>query len=150
MGWDAKDIGLLIRLWSAGHSAAQIARRLGCSRNAVCGMLTRQGLKRGHKLPTATPKIRPTPKLRATSWQLAPVQSQRRSRGTRRRGSSPSNSASSSFTRYWLRRSKILAKRSPRMPLRCAQYRLGSTVRGSCPFPSSSRSRQSRRCSPPR
>ncbi|WP_346731577.1 GcrA family cell cycle regulator [Bradyrhizobium sp. 168] len=67
MGWDAKDIGLLISLWSAGHSAAQIARRLGCSRNAVCGMLTRQGLKRGHKLPTATPKIRPTPKLRATS-----------------------------------------------------------------------------------
>ena len=67
MGWDAKDIELLTRLWSAGHSAAQIARRLGCSRNAVCGMLTRQGLKRGHKPPTARPKIRQTPKLRATS-----------------------------------------------------------------------------------
>ncbi|RXH36981.1 MULTISPECIES: GcrA family cell cycle regulator [Bradyrhizobium] len=67
MSWDAKDIGLLTRLWSAGQSAAQIARRLGCSRNAVCGMLTRQGLKRGHKPPTARPKIRPSPKLRPTS-----------------------------------------------------------------------------------
>ncbi|WP_346732286.1 GcrA family cell cycle regulator [Bradyrhizobium sp. 17] len=67
MGWDAKDIALLNRLWSAGQSAAQIARRLGCSRNAVCGMLTRLGLKRGHKPPTATPKIRPRPKLRPTS-----------------------------------------------------------------------------------
>ncbi|XUJ37551.1 hypothetical protein ACQ5SK_37925 [Bradyrhizobium japonicum] len=36
-----------------------MARRLGCSRNAVCGMLTRSGLKRGHKPPTARPKIRP-------------------------------------------------------------------------------------------
>ncbi|TFV80576.1 GcrA cell cycle regulator [Bradyrhizobium frederickii] len=67
MGWDAKDIGLLTRLWSAGQSAAQIARRLGCSRNAVCGMLTRQGLKRGHRPPTARPKIRPSPKLKPTS-----------------------------------------------------------------------------------
>ncbi|WP_345946568.1 MULTISPECIES: GcrA family cell cycle regulator [unclassified Bradyrhizobium] len=67
MGWHANDIALLNRLWSAGQSAAQIARRLGCSRNAVCGMLTRLGLKRGHKPPTATPKIRPSPKLRPTS-----------------------------------------------------------------------------------
>ncbi|MCK1732824.1 GcrA cell cycle regulator [Bradyrhizobium sp. 138] len=67
MGWDARDIELLTRLWSAGQSAAQIARRLGCSRNAVCGMLTRQGLKRGHKPPTARPKIRPPPKLRPAS-----------------------------------------------------------------------------------
>lgn len=67
MGWNAKDIALLNRLWSAGQSAAQIARRLGCSRNAVCGMLTRLGLKRGHKPPTATPEIRPRPKLRPTS-----------------------------------------------------------------------------------
>lgn len=67
MGWDAKDIALLNRLWSEGQSAAQIARRLGCSRNAVCGMLTRHGLKRGHKPPTARPKIRSAPKLRPTS-----------------------------------------------------------------------------------
>ena len=67
MAWDAKDIALLKKLWSTGLSAAQIARRLGCSRNAVCGMLTRLSLKRGHKPPTARPKIRPPPKLRATS-----------------------------------------------------------------------------------
>jgi GcrA cell cycle regulator len=64
MNWDAKDAALLKRLWAAGQSAAQIACRLGCSRNAVCGRLTRLGLKRGHKPPTAKPKIRPVPKRR--------------------------------------------------------------------------------------
>ncbi|WP_084804769.1 GcrA family cell cycle regulator [Bradyrhizobium sp. NAS80.1] len=62
MGLDAKDVALLKKLWTAGQSAAQIARRLGCSRNAVCGRLTRLGLKRGHMPPTANPKIRPMPK----------------------------------------------------------------------------------------
>ncbi|MDH2347185.1 GcrA family cell cycle regulator [Bradyrhizobium sp. SSUT77] len=114
MGWDAKDIALLNRLWSAGQSAAQIARRLGCSRNAVCGMLTRLGLKRGHKPPTATPKIRPPPKLRRRRRQPAPVQSHERCRGTQRRGDSPRNSASSSSTPCWQRRSETLAKSSPR------------------------------------
>nr|WP_246752309.1 GcrA family cell cycle regulator [Bradyrhizobium diazoefficiens] len=56
MGWDAKDRALLKKLWSAGQSAAQIARRLGCSRNAVCGMLTRLSLKRGHKPPQHGPR----------------------------------------------------------------------------------------------
>jgi GcrA cell cycle regulator len=64
MSWDAKDVALLKKLWAAGQSATQIARRLGCSRNAVCGRLTRSGLKRGHKPPTAKPKIRPVPKPR--------------------------------------------------------------------------------------
>lgn len=81
MGWDAKDIALLKKLWSAGQSAAQIARRLGCSRNAVCGMLTRLNLKRGHKPPTAQPKIRPPPKLKPTS-------SAARARPVARKGSS--------------------------------------------------------------
>jgi GcrA cell cycle regulator len=67
MDWGANDVALLKRLWAAGQSAAQIARRLGCSRNAVCGMLTRLGLKRGHKPPTARPKIRPHPKPRPAS-----------------------------------------------------------------------------------
>src|SRR6266705_1466552 len=64
MSWDAKDVALLKNLWAVGQSAAQIARRLGCSRNAVCGRLTRLGLRRGHKPPTAKPKIRPVPKRR--------------------------------------------------------------------------------------
>ena len=62
MGWDAEDVALLKKLWAVGQSAAQIARRLGCSRNAVCAKLTRLSLKRGHKPPTAKPKIRPEPK----------------------------------------------------------------------------------------
>src|ERR1700746_2098939 len=64
MSLDAIDVALLKRLWTAGQSAAQIARRLGCSRNAVCGKLTRFGLARSHKPPTANPKIRPVPKGR--------------------------------------------------------------------------------------
>src|SRR5260370_4824567 len=64
MSWDAKDVALLKKLWAVGRSAGQIARLLGCSRNAVCAKLTRLGLKRGHKPPTAKPKIRPGPKRR--------------------------------------------------------------------------------------
>jgi GcrA cell cycle regulator len=62
MSWDAKDVALLKKLWASGHSAAQIASRLGHSRNAVCAKLLRIGLKRGHKPPTAKPKIVSVPK----------------------------------------------------------------------------------------
>jgi GcrA cell cycle regulator len=62
MSWDAEDVALLRKLWTAGQSAAQIARRLGYSRNAVCAKLTRLDLKRGHKPPTAKPRIVPLPK----------------------------------------------------------------------------------------
>jgi GcrA cell cycle regulator len=55
--WDAASVALLKKLWASGHSAAQIATRLGHSRNAVCAKLLRMGLKRGHKPPTAKPKI---------------------------------------------------------------------------------------------
>jgi GcrA cell cycle regulator len=64
MSWDAEDVALLKKLWALGQSAEQIARRLGCSRNAVCGRLTRLGMKRGHKPPTAKPRIRPVRKRR--------------------------------------------------------------------------------------
>ena len=64
MSWDAKDVALLQKLWAVGQSAAQIARRLGYSRDAVCAKLTRLSMKRGHKPPTAKPKIRPMPKRR--------------------------------------------------------------------------------------
>src|ERR1700686_5198702 len=67
MSWDAEDVALLKKLWAVGQSAAQIARRLGYSRNAVCAKLTRLGLKRGHKPPTAKPKIVPVPKRRPAS-----------------------------------------------------------------------------------
>ena len=64
MSWDAKDVALVKKLWAVGQSAAQIARRLGYSRNSVCAKLTRLGLKRRHKPPTAKPKIMPVPKRR--------------------------------------------------------------------------------------
>ena len=57
MSWDAKDVALLKELWAAGHSAGQIASRLGHSRNAVSAKLKRLGHKRSHKPPTANPKI---------------------------------------------------------------------------------------------
>lgn len=62
MSWDAEDVALLKNLWTAGQSAAQIARGLGYSRNAVCAKLTRLGLKRGHKPPTSKPQIVSVPK----------------------------------------------------------------------------------------
>ncbi len=67
MSWDAEDLALLKKLWASGQSAAQISRRLGHSRNAVCAKLTRLGLKRGHKPPTAKPRIMPVPKRRPAS-----------------------------------------------------------------------------------
>jgi GcrA cell cycle regulator len=57
MSWDAEDVALLKKLWASGLSAAQIASRLGHSRNAACGKLLRMGLKRRHKPPTAKPRI---------------------------------------------------------------------------------------------
>ena len=60
--WDAASVALLKKLWVSGHSAGQIASRLGRSRNAVCAKLLRAGLKRRHKPPTAKPKIVSVPK----------------------------------------------------------------------------------------
>ena len=62
MSWNAEDVALLKTLWAIGESAAQIARLLGYSRNAVCAKLLRLGLKRGHKPPTSKPKIVSVPK----------------------------------------------------------------------------------------
>ena len=60
--WDAASVALLKKLWASGHSAGQIASRLGHSRNAVCAKLLRTGLKRGRRPPTAKPKIVSVPK----------------------------------------------------------------------------------------
>nr|WP_245329420.1 GcrA family cell cycle regulator [Bradyrhizobium canariense] len=62
MRWNRRELAQLKQLWSEGQSAAQIAGHLECSRKAVCGRLTRLGLIRGHKPPTAKPKIRSVPK----------------------------------------------------------------------------------------
>ena len=67
MSWDAKDVALLKELWAAGYSAGQIASRFGYSRNAVSAKLKRMGHKRGHKPPTANPKIVAVPTRRPSA-----------------------------------------------------------------------------------
>src|SRR6202521_1397467 len=62
ISWDAEEVARLKILWAIGESAAQIARLLGYSRNAVCAKLLRVGLKRGHRPPTSKPKIVSVPK----------------------------------------------------------------------------------------
>ncbi|WP_247831354.1 GcrA family cell cycle regulator [Bradyrhizobium sp. 200] len=37
MRWIRRELAQLEKLWAAGQSAAQIARHLECSRNAVAG-----------------------------------------------------------------------------------------------------------------
>jgi len=64
MSWDAKDVALLKELWAEGYSAGQIASRFGYSRNAVSAKLKRMGHKRGHKPPTANPRIVAVPTRR--------------------------------------------------------------------------------------
>jgi GcrA cell cycle regulator len=71
MEWNASDVALLRALWTKGRSAGQIATRLGHGRNAVCGKLQRMGLKRGHKPPTAKPKIVSVPKRRPAGARVA-------------------------------------------------------------------------------
>jgi GcrA cell cycle regulator len=78
MSWDAKDVALLQKLWAAGQSAAQITHRLGYSRNAVSAKLLRMGLKRGHKPPTANPKIIARPSLAACHRPVEKVMSSRK------------------------------------------------------------------------
>src|SRR5258705_4143609 len=81
MSWDAKDVALLKELWAAGHSAGQIATRLGYSRNAVSAKLKRLGHKRGPKPPTsntgigAVPTGKQTPSAASApprGWEMAP------------------------------------------------------------------------------
>jgi GcrA cell cycle regulator len=75
---DAKDVALLKKLWASGHSAGQIATRLGHSRNAVCAKLLRMGLKRGHKPPTSKPKTIARPSLAACTRLVEKVMSSRK------------------------------------------------------------------------
>jgi GcrA cell cycle regulator len=65
MSWDLEEVAMLRKRWANGQSAGQIAAELGQSRNAVCAKLLRLGLKRGHKPPTASPKIVSVPKARS-------------------------------------------------------------------------------------
>lgn len=43
--WDDRNIALLRKLWDEGHSASEIGRRMGVSKNAVVGKAGRLGLQ---------------------------------------------------------------------------------------------------------
>ena len=113
MSWDAKDVALLKELWAAGYSAGQIASRLGHSRNAVSAKLKRMGHKRGHKPPTANPKIVavPTRKPALAAACARPVDRvvSKPKPVAKPVGKPPRNSPSVSFTPCWPMRSGIRA-----------------------------------------
>ncbi|WP_284694400.1 GcrA family cell cycle regulator [Rhodoplanes serenus] len=75
--WDAGLIARLVRLWTDGRSAGQIAAELGgISRNAVIGKVTRLGLggrrstARRASAPAASPALAAPPARRSTRLAL--------------------------------------------------------------------------------
>lgn len=77
MGWTEERVAELKKLWAEGHSASQIAKRLGSvTRNAVIGKVHRLGLS-GRATPSR-PVKRP-PRLARPKPQHAPRQPAARS-----------------------------------------------------------------------
>lgn len=64
MVWDQGTINLLTRLWAEGHSTAEIARRMGMSKNAIVG--------KAHRLDLDS---RPSPIRRPVAFDQRPVPS---------------------------------------------------------------------------
>ena len=88
MGWTEGRVAELKKLWAEGHSASQIAKRLGgVTRNAVIGKVHRLGLS-GRATPSR-PVKRP-PRLARPKPPQAPPQS----RNTRQKATSPAVVAS--------------------------------------------------------
>ena len=76
MGWTEERVAELKKLWAEGHSASQIAKRLGSvTRNAVIGKVHRLGLS-GRATPSR-PVKRP-PRLARPKPQQLPRQAQMR------------------------------------------------------------------------
>ena len=74
MGWTEERVAELKKLWAEGHSASQIAKRLGSvTRNAVIGKVHRLGLS-GRATPSR-PVKRP-PRLAQPKPQALPRQAQ--------------------------------------------------------------------------
>ncbi len=79
MGWTEERVAELKKLWAEGHSASQIAKRLGSvTRNAVIGKVHRLGLS-GRATPSR-PVKRP-PRLARPKPTQAPRQAQPAARG---------------------------------------------------------------------
>ena len=65
-GWNDENTAEAKRLWLEGLSAAQVARRIGASRNAVIGKVTRLGLTTSNRQRASAPNAearRTRPKL---------------------------------------------------------------------------------------
>jgi GcrA cell cycle regulator len=78
MGWTEERVSELKKLWAEGHSASQIAKRLGSvTRNAVIGKVHRLGLSgratpsRPVKRPPRLARPKPTPMPRQASAPVA-------------------------------------------------------------------------------
>jgi GcrA cell cycle regulator len=67
--WAEERLAEFNKLTAAGLSASQIAKRLGISRNAVCGKWDRLGVS---KPRPAAPKPKPAPKPRTAAPKPAP------------------------------------------------------------------------------
>jgi GcrA cell cycle regulator len=77
MGWTEERVAELKKLWAEGHSASQIAKRLGSvTRNAVIGKVHRLGLS-GRATPSR-PVKRPPRLARPKPQQQLPRQAQTR------------------------------------------------------------------------
>lgn len=77
MGWTEERVAELKKLWAEGHSASQIAKRLGSvTRNAVIGKVHRLGLS-GRATPSR-PVKRPPRLARPKPQQQMPRQAQPR------------------------------------------------------------------------
>ena len=78
MGWTEERVSELKKLWAEGHSASQIAKRLGSvTRNAVIGKVHRLGLS-GRATPSRPVKrpprlARPKPQVMPRQAPAAPV-----------------------------------------------------------------------------
>jgi len=80
MGWTEERVAELKKLWAEGHSASQIAKRLGSvTRNAVIGKVHRLGLS-GRATPSR-PVKRP-PRLARPKPQQMPRQATARTAGS--------------------------------------------------------------------
>jgi GcrA cell cycle regulator len=66
--WSERDIEVARALWDEGLSSAEIGRRMGRSKNSVCGLRTRRGWPKRPSLVVLTPEqiAARTAKTRAT------------------------------------------------------------------------------------
>ncbi|MCK1406022.1 GcrA cell cycle regulator [Bradyrhizobium sp. 76] len=83
MRWNRRELAQLEKLWAAGQSAAQIARHLECSRNAVCGRLARLASLEVTSHQQQNPRLDPPRSEGRRRWRLVAIASERSCRKRR-------------------------------------------------------------------